>query len=97
MAEQQAEHLIELGRLPHVHVLVLPFSYGIHACMESSMSLLELPDGNQCAYVEPPGGGLLRTDAKTVATYRRRYDVLLSEAIPARASERLILSARESS
>lgn len=92
----QIEHLVEMGRLPHVHLHVIPFSHGFHACLGGFMALLTLERHDDCVYVEPPGGGLLRTDAKSVATARHRYDVLLSEALSAHDSEQLILDVRES-
>lgn len=92
----QLEHLLELGQLQHVHLHVIPFASGFHPCMAGFMALLSVDSHDDYAYVEPPGGGLLRTDPKSVATYRRRYDVLLSETLSAHDSEQMILAARES-
>ncbi|MFH8792537.1 helix-turn-helix domain-containing protein [Streptomyces sp. NPDC017941] len=54
----QLEHLLELSRLPHVHVQVLPYLAGAHPGMTSSFTIM--------SFAEPGAVDVVRTD--TVST-----------------------------
>ncbi|MFG2695780.1 Scr1 family TA system antitoxin-like transcriptional regulator [Kitasatospora sp. NPDC048407] len=93
MAEQLHTMLAAM-RLPNVVVQVLPFAAGIHS-ETSSMSILELEDGQQVAYEESTRTGTLFVESHEVAERRALYDLLRAQALSMAESERLIRAALE--
>ncbi|MGH4000580.1 MAG: helix-turn-helix domain-containing protein, partial [Pseudonocardiaceae bacterium] len=59
---EQLEHLSEVATLPHVSVLVQPFSAGAHPSIGSAFTLLRFADadtaGMSCVYLENARGAL---------------------------------------
>ncbi|SCF12220.1 helix-turn-helix domain-containing protein [Micromonospora mirobrigensis] len=85
----QLERLVELAALPHVQLYVVPAGVGAHPGLAGGFVLAALPDGDEVAYVDGVFGQVVdRPDA--VATIRRMWDVLLSEALPGGVSVDLI-------
>ncbi|MCF2531961.1 helix-turn-helix domain-containing protein [Yinghuangia soli] len=96
VARPQLRKLLEVGKLPHVTILVVPFAQGTHAGRDGSQIVLSFEDSEDIGYVEPVGGGLVVTDFLRVAEMRARHDVLLSEALSADQSAKLIREIEES-
>lgn len=81
MAAEQLQHLIEMAHRPSIRIQVLPFTVGIHAAMDGSFFVLDMPDGDRIAYVEGPGRGRLLTEPHEVADCGRRFDALCAAAL----------------
>ncbi|WP_345718936.1 helix-turn-helix transcriptional regulator [Kineosporia mesophila] len=82
--DAQRKHLLTVAERPGVDILVLPWTAPAHALMGSSLSLLhfdaeDIPD---VAYVEALFGGRYEEAAATVSLQRKKYDHLLSLAVP---------------
>jgi len=86
----QIEHLLRVSELPNVALMLIPFEQGHHAGRDGRFTVLSFPDSDDVGYVEPVGGGLIVSDSMRVATMRRQYDLLLSEALPPDKSRALI-------
>lgn len=97
VAKGQLLKLLEVGSLPYVTILIVPFGQGIHAGRDGSQTVLSFADGSDIGYVEPVGGGLVVTDSMRVEDMRSRYDLLLSEALSAEESAKLIRQFLETS
>lgn len=96
VAKPQLQRLLDVGKLPNVTLLVVPFVQGIHAGRDGSQTVLSFDDGEDIGYIEPVGGGIVISDFMRVDEMRRRYDLLLSEALSADQSAKLIRSIMES-
>ncbi|NUU20634.1 MAG: helix-turn-helix transcriptional regulator [Streptomycetaceae bacterium] len=90
VAREQLEHLLSVGERPNVTIQVVPFEAGVHAGMHGFMALLSFNDAEDCAYVEPACGGVIVTDAPTVATLQHRYDLLRADALSPAESAQMI-------
>jgi hypothetical protein len=77
---------VELARLPHVTIQVLPFSAGHHALSQTHSVLLWQPDGTSQAYTETAYSGELFEEPKDVATLRVAYDRVRDLALSPRES-----------
>ncbi|MDI2132297.1 DUF5753 domain-containing protein [Yinghuangia seranimata] len=97
IVKPQLQTLLDLGDLPNVTVLVVPINHGVHAGRDGSQTLLSFTGSDDLGYVEPPGGGLVISDFMRVASLRRRYDLLLTEALSSDKSAQLIHSRMEGS
>ncbi|WP_331767105.1 helix-turn-helix transcriptional regulator [Embleya sp. NBC_00896] len=95
VVKPQLEHMLAASKLPNLTLQVVPFVQGHYSAMQGVMTLLAFEDGDDCGYVEPVSGGQIIYDPTTVATMRRRYDLLRAEALPPAASARLIHSLLE--
>lgn len=91
---RQMEHLLAVSALPNVIIQVVPFSRR-PAVGNTSMVLLEMPDGLTSVYSESLDRGHSSADPATVARHRRSYDLLHGEALPVANSLALIVHALE--
>lgn len=96
MAEQ-LDHIVELGKLPHVKVQVLPVSAGGHPAMSGSLYIMSFPDPEDpdIGWIEHPLGGFLVDDSKDVVTMCTVFDDLRAAALSVRDSARLIKKVAE--
>ncbi|MFE5586716.1 Scr1 family TA system antitoxin-like transcriptional regulator [Kitasatospora sp. NPDC056531] len=90
----QMEHLLAVAELPNVVIQVVPFSRR-PAVGNTSMVLLEMPDGRTSVYSESLDRGHSSDDPATVARHRRSYDLLHGEALSVVDSLALIADALE--
>ncbi|GAA4905454.1 helix-turn-helix domain-containing protein [Streptomonospora salina] len=75
---EQLHHLIDMARLPHVTVHVLPFSAGMHAASLGGFVIMEFPEASDpsIAHSETPTASLFVEAEEEI----RRYDAMWREA-----------------
>jgi transcriptional regulator with XRE-family HTH domain len=89
----QIDHLVELNRLPHVTLQLMPFANGPHPAMRAGAYHLfrfqarELPD---IVYLNGLVGAVYLDKAEDVVVYREALDRLGAQAAPARKTESLL-------
>jgi transcriptional regulator with XRE-family HTH domain len=94
----QIDRLIELNRLPHVTVQIMPFANGPHPAMRAGAYHLfrfrarELPD---IVYLNGLVGAVYLDRNDDVLVYREAMDRLGAQAAPARKTEALLGSIRK--
>ncbi|MFD3484533.1 helix-turn-helix domain-containing protein [Streptomyces sp. NPDC058665] len=89
----QLSHLAECGRRRNVTLQVLPLDCGLsaeHAGDRGGMTLVETPEHDHLAYLEPQDESLLISDPAKVSTYAQRYAKIRSQALGPRESLGLI-------
>ncbi|MEU9479824.1 helix-turn-helix transcriptional regulator [Streptomyces sp. NPDC048191] len=94
----QIDHLVEVGRLPHVTLQLMPFTNGPHPAMRAGAYHLfrfrarELPD---IVYLSGLVGAVYLDKADDVVVYREALDRLGAQATPARKTEALLGAIRK--
>ncbi|MQY34294.1 hypothetical protein SRB17_22600 [Streptomyces sp. RB17] len=89
----QIDHLVEVNRLPHVTLQLMPFANGPHPAMRAGAYHLfrfrarELPD---IVYLNGLVGAVYLDKADDVVVYREALDRLGAQAAPARKTEALL-------
>ncbi|MEW2620413.1 helix-turn-helix transcriptional regulator [Streptomyces sp. NPDC048106] len=89
----QIDHLVEIGRLPHVTVQLMPFAHGPHpatpaaACHLFRFRARELPD---TVFVDGLLGAAHVDKPEHVDSYRQALDRLAAQAAPAARTETLL-------
>lgn len=83
---QQLEHLLEIGRLRHVEIQVMPTDRDDHAGMGGPIRLLKLRDGNRVAHEEGQTYNRLISDPREVQPLELRYGIIRSQALTPRES-----------
>ncbi|MEV2231819.1 helix-turn-helix transcriptional regulator [Streptomyces phaeochromogenes] len=87
---QQLERLLEVGRLRHVEIQVMPTDRDDHAGMGGPIRLLKLQDGNTVAHEEGQTSNRLISDPREVQPLEMRYGIIRSQALTPRESLILI-------
>lgn len=89
---RQLEHLLEMARLPHVQIQLIPFSGGAHPAMGRSFVILSFGDSaaHDVVYLEDLTSGLYLEDATEVDWYSISFDHLRAAALPLTDSAALI-------
>ncbi|MEV0369928.1 helix-turn-helix transcriptional regulator [Streptomyces sp. NPDC050636] len=87
---EQLHRLLEIGRMRHVQIQVMPTGCSSHAGLAGPFTLVEPPDREMCAYLEVQNTGRLLTDRRTVSTIARRYGILQSQALNPKESAEFI-------
>ncbi|MCK7627480.1 helix-turn-helix domain-containing protein [Streptomyces sp. RS10V-4] len=89
---EQLEHLVEVSRLPHVTVQVLPYGTGAHAGMSGTFSILEFDDAadSSVVYIEGVTSDLYLEKTNDVHKYTIMYEHLRAQALSADASREFI-------
>jgi transcriptional regulator with XRE-family HTH domain len=92
---RQIEHLLEMSRLRHVTVQVMPFAAGGHAGIAGPVTILrppgaELPD---VVYLEHATGGVYPDKPEEIEQYRHVMNRLVVVAAPPTATESLLREA----
>jgi transcriptional regulator with XRE-family HTH domain len=91
---EQLEHLTEVANLPHVSVLVQPFSAGAHPSIGSAFTLLRFADADtadmNCVYLENAQGALYLERPGDVDRYAVIFEQLSRSALSADKSRELV-------
>ncbi|MEU4119652.1 helix-turn-helix transcriptional regulator [Kitasatospora sp. NPDC028055] len=90
----QMEHLLRVAQLPNIVIHVAPFS-SRQASINTTMVLLELPDGQNVVYSESIDRGDLIEDSARVTRHHHRFDRLRGECLSESDSLRLFADAME--
>lgn len=90
----QLSKLLEVSKLPHVSIRVIPLSSGGHLGLEGPFVVTTVEEGD-VAYIEACGGGRLSLDKAEVRRYGARYDQIGDLALPLTATRDLIASVME--
>ncbi|HET6636229.1 MAG TPA: helix-turn-helix transcriptional regulator [Streptomyces sp.] len=82
---EQLEHLLEMTRLPHVTVQVMPFSMGAHPGVNGQYAILEFPEAadSTVIYLEGVTSDLYLEKANDVQSYSVMYEHLRAQALNA--------------
>ncbi|MFF0724852.1 helix-turn-helix domain-containing protein [Streptomyces sp. NPDC004134] len=80
---EQLEHLIEVSRLPHVTVQVLPFETGAHPGVTGQYAILEFPEESDSSviYLEGVTSDLYLEKSDDVHNYSLMYEHLRAQAL----------------
>ncbi|UQA97814.1 Scr1 family TA system antitoxin-like transcriptional regulator [Streptomyces halobius] len=87
---EQLHRLLELARLRHIEIQVMPTESTSHTSLDGPFTLVEPPDRGVCAYLEVQGTGRLITDRRSVNKLARRYGILQSQALTPKESTAFI-------
>lgn len=89
----QLEHLIEVSRLPHVTIQVMPFAAGGHPAVGGPVTVLRPPGGDlpDVVYLEQLTGGVYPDKPSEVELYRHMMNRLVVEAEPPTATEAFLV------
>ncbi|MFD7415900.1 helix-turn-helix domain-containing protein [Kitasatospora purpeofusca] len=80
---EQLSHLIEMARLPHVTIQILPFDCTVYASTDTAFLLMHGPHTRlDTVLLENPHGPTFLGDPEAVATFRRKFDRLKGMALP---------------
>ncbi|GGS05342.1 transcriptional regulator [Streptomyces aureoverticillatus] len=83
---QQLEHLLEVSKLRHVEIQVMPTDREDHAGMAGPVRLLKLPDGKTVGHLEAQLHSRLITDPREVQILEMRYGMIRAQALTPRES-----------
>jgi len=83
---QQLEHLLEISKLRHVEIQVMPNDREDHAGMAGSLQLLKLRDGKTLGHSEGQLHSRLISDPKEVQVLEMRYGMIRAQALTPRES-----------
>jgi len=91
----QCAHLLSVGRLPNIRIQVVPLSRPDIDRPDTSLSLIELPDGERWVYSESLDRGHFSDDPTVFARHSATYDVLRADVLSAPESAALISDVME--
>ena len=83
---RQLEHLLTIGRLPHVEFQVMPTSCEEHAGLGGPMTLLESPRQQRVAYLEVGNVSRILTERAKVRELEVQYGIIRAQALGPRES-----------
>ncbi|MFF4363739.1 helix-turn-helix transcriptional regulator [Streptomyces sp. NPDC001604] len=87
---QQLERLLEVGRLRHVTLQVMPTSSDAHPGVDGKIELLKFPDGTAVGRSDGAFNGRPITDPKHLRILELRYGTIRAQALPPRESQAFI-------
>ncbi|MFD9218517.1 Scr1 family TA system antitoxin-like transcriptional regulator [Streptomyces sp. NPDC060064] len=88
--KEQLHHILDVGRLRHVEVQVVPHDRQTHAGLAGPMILLETAERRQLAYVEGQNGGYFVSEQPDLGDMFGRYGILRAQALTPEESATLI-------
>ncbi|MFG3256012.1 Scr1 family TA system antitoxin-like transcriptional regulator [Streptomyces sp. NPDC048172] len=91
--KQQLERLVEAAEDPRITLQVLPLDIGAHAGLAGAFAGLALKEGQDVLYVDGIVRGHVLADPDDVKMGRRAYDLLRADALPPKASVKMIAAA----
>ncbi|GAB2576151.1 helix-turn-helix transcriptional regulator [Streptomyces capparidis] len=83
---RQLERLLELGRLRHVEIQVMPTDREDHAGMAGELRVLKLNDGNTVGYSEAQLTSRVVSNPREVHVLEMRYGIIRAQALTPRES-----------
>ncbi|MFJ9706393.1 helix-turn-helix transcriptional regulator [Streptomyces sp. NPDC101234] len=83
---QQLERLLEIGKLRHVAIQVMPTDREDHAGMGGSLQLVKLPDGKTLGHSEAQLHSRMISDPREVQILEMRYGMIRAQALTPRES-----------
>ncbi|WP_432000375.1 helix-turn-helix domain-containing protein [Streptomyces sioyaensis] len=83
---RQLERILDIGKLRHVEIQVMPTEREDHAGMSGQVQLLKLRDGSTVGYSEAQLTSRLVMDPKEVQVLELRYGIIRSQALTPRES-----------
>ncbi|MGK7232619.1 helix-turn-helix domain-containing protein [Streptomyces hygroscopicus] len=92
---EQLRALLSFAESPRIEVQVIPYVHGEHALLDSTLTLLTLPNATAIAYLESNYSGQLIEDPTEAMKRRRAYDLLRANALSPRESAAMIEAAME--
>lgn len=91
---EQLAHLLEVSRLPHISVRIIPRDVGAHLGLDGSFSILESPT-SRATYASALPKGRLILAAAEIEWYRDKFDQIGSDGLSRSASREVIRQAME--
>ncbi|ANJ11595.1 helix-turn-helix domain-containing protein [Streptomyces parvulus] len=88
--QRQLERLLEVGRLNHVTLQVMPTSTDAHPGVDGKIELLKFPDGTAVGRSDGAFNGRPVTDPKDLRILELRYGTIRAQALPSRESHAFI-------
>ncbi|MEU1340365.1 DUF5753 domain-containing protein [Streptomyces sp. NPDC005827] len=92
---EQLRALLSFVASPRIEVQVIPYAHGEHALLDSTLTLLTLPNTTSIAYLESNYSGQLIEDSTEAMKRRRAYDLLRANALSPRESAAMIEAVME--
>ncbi|WP_344261096.1 helix-turn-helix transcriptional regulator [Streptomyces sodiiphilus] len=95
---EQLKHLVEVSRLPHVTLQVMPFSAGAHPGVNGQYSIMEFPEttDSTVVYLEGITSDLYLEKPHEVQNYSVMYEHLRAQALsPEQTRDRITVIAEE--
>ncbi|WP_062214175.1 helix-turn-helix transcriptional regulator [Streptomyces sp. NBRC 109706] len=95
LMRRQLAYLLEVSRLPHVTVQVVPFTAGAHSAIAGPVTVLRPPGGElpDVVYLEQLTGGAYPDKPSEVEQYRHVMNRLSVEALPPAATTDFLFEA----
>ncbi|CAG7599136.1 helix-turn-helix domain-containing protein [Actinacidiphila bryophytorum] len=91
---RQLDHLLEIGKLRHVEIQVMPTDREDHAGMGGELRVLKLGDGSTVGYSEAQLTSRLISEPREVQILELRYGIIRSQALTPRESLAFIKKVR---
>lgn len=89
----QLAHLLAISETPNVILQIAPFELGERVSLDSSMTVLTLPDGPSVVYAEGLRAGRIISRQDEVERWGLSYDLLRADALSPKASLHMIEAA----
>ncbi|MGV9990459.1 helix-turn-helix domain-containing protein [Streptomyces sp. NPDC003374] len=83
---QQLEHLLEVGRLRHVTLQVMPTHCEVHPGLDGKIELLKFEDGTALGRAEGAFNSRPTSDPRQLRVLELRYGTIRAQALPPRES-----------
>lgn len=87
---RQVERLLEVGRLRHVTLQVMPMHCEVHSGLDGRIELLKFADGTAVGRSDGAFGGRPVSDLRQLRILELRYGTIRAQALPPRESLALI-------
>ncbi|MGK5637991.1 helix-turn-helix domain-containing protein [Streptomyces sp. URMC 126] len=86
----QLVYLLEVSKLPHVDLQMMPTRREVHAGLAGPMRLVETRDRRRLVYSEVQKGSVLLSDPKEVSDMNMRYAAIRSQACTPEATMKML-------
>lgn len=88
--KEQLAHVLDVARMRHVQIQVMPPNRETHAGLDGPMVLLQTSDHRQLAYVEGQSGSYFVAEQPELGHLFGKYGILRAQALQPEESEKLI-------